>query len=202
MSNAESTTADEQGENTPEQKLTPARSGWDVLTVAVALVALITITIYTARHYGDNATNAATILGIVVPAFATIGAAAFGITVAYNAGQAKGEATGQAAGVAEKAKAVTTARKQAADQLAPALESARSALGRVSGLLSEHSFSPPGQRTMILGIAPIDETVATRAGTIDLQPAPLELDPQPIEEAKQELDRLHGLIESFRVDFE
>jgi len=66
----------------------------DVALIALVLAAVITITIFVVVHFADNATNAATILGIVIPGLATVGAAIFGVRAAYNAGQAKGEATG------------------------------------------------------------------------------------------------------------
>jgi hypothetical protein len=187
-----------------ESETTPAptgrRSGWDVLIIAVALTALIVLTIYTARHYGGNATNAATILGIVVPAFATIGAAAFGITVAYSAGQAKGEATGQAKTAAEKEQAVATVRKETAEKLAPALASARDALREISGQLNRHAYSPPGETEMILGVRPRGEGI--ERGTIELEPQPVPLDPQPLREAQRSLDELGGFVAGLNPDFE
>jgi hypothetical protein len=182
-------TSDREASHT-EPTLTAPRSLWDLLIVLAALIGLIVLTGLTMRHYAGNATNAATILGIVVPAFATIGAAAFGITVAYSAGQAKGQAAGQA----DKAKAVEAARGEVAEQLTPRIESVRSALRQVRTVLDVNSFSPPGQETMFLGVRPTQ--ASDRPAAIRVEPEPLEFDPAPLEQARQELDRLHGVVES------
>jgi hypothetical protein len=54
------------------------------------------------------------VLGVVIPAFATIGAALFGITVGYSAGESKGTAAGEAKGKDDARAEGEAAKEQAA----------------------------------------------------------------------------------------
>lgn len=179
---------------------TRAHSLWDVLTVAVALTALIVLTVFLVRHYGGDATNAATILGIVVPAFATIGAAAFWISVAYSAGQAKGEAAGQTQATQATGKAVADARNEIAEKLIPSLQGAQAAIGRLHGLVEQHAYSPPGERTMILGLRRMAAAadIPSEGAAVRLESQPVELDPEFFDEARRQLDQLQGVVEGLR----
>jgi hypothetical protein len=70
-------------------------TGWQkllMLTVVVGALAAATMFIV---NESPEASDAATILGIVVPVFATIGAAVFGIQVAYERGEKKAETQAQ-----------------------------------------------------------------------------------------------------------
>jgi uncharacterized membrane protein len=160
----------------------PIRSGIDVLLIIVILGALVAITIFVVNHYKGQSTDAATILGIVVPAFATIGAAAFGITVAYNAGAAKGEAKGDS----KAQTAATEAKSATATSLLAYVEPALSAVSRVRNELETVSHSRPGENLLRFDI----ETNLVERG------ASTALNPQPLHEAEAQLERLRGAIES------
>jgi hypothetical protein len=85
----------------------------------------VLLTIVVVRHY-PKSTDAATILGIVVPVFATVGAAVFGVTAAYQVGTGKGAETGKKAAakdLAPKVKAAQTAVHHLAEQVRRAGES-------------------------------------------------------------------------------
>lgn len=56
-----------------------------------------------------SASDAAAVLGVIVPAFASMGAAVFGIQVAYAKGTAAGEASGHERGKKEVARRVLDA---------------------------------------------------------------------------------------------
>ncbi len=73
------------------------RNLYDLLTVVAALAFLLAITVFLVRHYGGDASQAGSILGILVPAVGAI----FGVTIAYQTGAAKGKATGRQAGRTE-----------------------------------------------------------------------------------------------------
>src|SRR4051794_39009962 len=81
------------GESSPPSP-TVGRNLYDLLTVLVALSFLLAVTVFLARHYGRDAAKAGTILGILVPAVGAV----FGVTIAYQAGTAKGHAKGEQAG--------------------------------------------------------------------------------------------------------
>lgn len=168
---------------------------WDVLLIVAALSALIILTLYTARHYAGDATKAATVLGIVVPAFATIGAAAFGVTVAYSAGQAQGQARGQA----DKDAAVMTAKADAAELLSDPLDAAERRFGEISRLVQERAYSPPGSRALLLGVrAPTKRFDLGEEATVELQPEPLEVEASDLDEIRESLARMRGVANALR----
>lgn len=171
-------------ETEPDAPKSPVRSGIDVLLVVVILGALVAITVFVVAHYKGQSTDAATILGIVVPAFATIGAAAFGITVAYSAGTAKGEAKGET----KAQDAATHAASSTASRLATYVEPALAAVREVRNTLETESTSLPGEH--LLRFAP--ESQGYRGETV--------LDPQTLHEAEAQLERLRGAIEALTDD--
>jgi hypothetical protein len=157
----------------------PVRSGLDVLLVVVILGALVALTVFVVTHYKGQSTDAATILGIVVPAFATIGAAAFGITVAYSAGAAKGEAKGEAKAQEAANQAASSTAWRLGSYVAPALEAVRD----IRRTLETTATSLPGERT--LRFRPDEQDPHGGAA----------VDPQPLHEAEAQLERLRGAIE-------
>jgi hypothetical protein len=163
----------------PDPPKSSVRSGMDVLLVVVILGALVALTVFVVAHYKGHSTDAATILGIVVPAFATIGAAAFGITVAYSAGAAKGEAKGETKAQEAANQAASSTAWRLGSYVTPALEAVRD----IRSTLETTATSLPGERTLRFG----PEEQDSRGGTA--------LDPQPLHEAEAQLERLQGAIE-------
>ena len=144
------------------------------------------------RRTGIVSTNAATILGIVVPAFATIGAAAFGITVAYGAGKTEGEARGAAG----KDAAVKQAQTDVANRISGPLQEARETVANLVSTIEQHASSPAGERAIVLGPEPGAEP---RAGAApEAQAEPLVLDPEPLHDARTQLERLQGAVDTLR----
>lgn len=76
-----------------------------VAALAVVIVGLLVALLLVLQNT-DDANEAANILGVVIPAFATIGAAIFGITVAYKVGNATGESKGKEDGKEEVKKTI------------------------------------------------------------------------------------------------
>lgn len=145
---------------------------WHAVIGTLVLATILIVTIFVVQHY-SAATDAGTILGIVIPALATIGAAVFGITVAYNAGTARGAAAGKA-----------VAKAEVADQLEPTLAAARQAVNEVAEKIETAGTTSEGDRTV---------TVAGSGAT------PLEIDGGTIDAAKENLAHLEGLVTGMRV---
>jgi len=114
-----------------------------------------------------EASDAASILGIVIPAVVSLGAAAFGVAVAYNAvgGKAEAEAEKVTAQVeqknAEQSKRQTVAAaKDKAGQAMEHIDSLEKAVQRIVEPVEKASTSPHGVKDLLLapsepGQAPI-----------------------------------------------
>ncbi|HVL97083.1 MAG TPA: hypothetical protein VM266_14590, partial [Solirubrobacteraceae bacterium] len=86
---------------------TPSLGPWHAATILILALALVAITALVLGNVENQADSATGVLGVIVPVFASVGAAVFGVSVAYNAGKASGEESGTAKGAAageEKAK--------------------------------------------------------------------------------------------------
>lgn len=73
---------------------------WHVVALALVLAALVGIVAIVAGRWTD-AQDAAAVLGVIVPVFASIGAAVFGIQVAYERGKSAGTTEGKDEGQKE-----------------------------------------------------------------------------------------------------
>jgi hypothetical protein len=169
---------------TPEADTNPVPSlnKWSVVTIALTLLTLTAFSAYVVHHYHRNATNAATIIGIVAPAFATIGAAAFGVKVAYSTGKKQGTVTGKQTGAAE-----------AARKLAPLVANARNHLDAHAAQINTQSASIPGSNeltfdpSILQGLKETDSFAA---------PSSPNLDPGALNEASISLAQLDAVIDS------
>lgn len=142
----------------------------DVLVFLLAAV-LLGVVVYTIFHYKQNATDAAAVLGIVLPTFAILAAAVLGLRETYLAGHAKGHAEG-----------LRAAEKQWADEILLRIDRASNALRQVTELLRERS-SRPETSAMTLGPhsaeldelldevrTPLDELRGLAAGRRSIEP--------------------------------
>lgn len=111
-----------------------------MVAITVVAAAVVAITVFTVQHYGA-ATDAASVLGIVVPVFATVGAAAFGVQVAYQAGSTTG---------GNKAAQITKANM--AGVLAPQIQDIQTALEPLLRTIEREGTSSQG--SSLLQIAP------------------------------------------------
>jgi hypothetical protein len=119
------------------------RSVWDLLIITVVLSFVAGIVVFTVDHY-PQVQDVGTVLGIVLPGVVSLGAAVFGITVAYNAGSTRGETRGAAG----KQQAIAETRKSVANQLAPRLEKVEQTLGpNILDRLETDFVSPSGTRS-------------------------------------------------------
>jgi hypothetical protein len=117
----------------PDASTRSKSNGWSFLTIAAVASAVGFITAFVVQHY-TAAADAASILGIVIPVFATVGAAVFGVTAAYQAGATTGSA---GAGPA--------AEQQLKDDLAPNVKAALDAVGTIVSAIQTQGDSPPGE---------------------------------------------------------
>ncbi len=85
---------------------TPAITGLHLLGLLIIVGGIVLVLLIVMPKFDATKETASGVLGIVIPAFATIGAALFGITVGYTGGSATGKAKGKAEGRKEVAKQV------------------------------------------------------------------------------------------------
>jgi hypothetical protein len=78
-------------------KTQSALTPWHVLATGVVVVGLVVL-VWVVLAQTGSAQEATTVLAVIVPAFASIGAAVFGVQVAYSRGKETGEKEGDAAG--------------------------------------------------------------------------------------------------------
>lgn len=144
---------------------------WSFLSVSVVVLALVGIVTVIVRQF-TSAADASSVLAVVIPAFATIGAAVFGVSVGYSAGQTKGESAGVAKGE-EKMKS----------DLREPVERVKARAEEIRRVLMTSLGSAPGERTLRMPSA----SAATGAltGADEGRPFSLDLDV---------LDDLHAAV--------
>jgi hypothetical protein len=168
-----------------------ARTAVDAVIILIAVTALVGITVFTVREYDADPTKAATILGIVVPAFATIGAAAFGITVAYNAGQQQGEARGRQRGTQEAEQAVAGRQAELQRVLVEEVRGAQATFDELASTLETGGASPPGERALVFGPRELDDD---SGGTPTVR-----IDAEQLDRVRERLDRLEGFARAWAI---
>jgi len=136
-------------DTTTNQPAAPSRSTlnvWGVLAILIVMAALTTIVWKVVDSYTGS--DAVAVLGIIIPMFATIGAAVFGIPIAYQRGTSEGKAQ-EAANTAPK---VDAARKlgneEKTRQVRPLVESLSSGLDQLEERVRTGTVSPQGARGM------------------------------------------------------
>jgi hypothetical protein len=126
--------------------------------LAVLILGILVVLLIVMPEFNDERDTATGVLGVVIPAFATIGAALFGITVGYNAGQSSGKETGKAEGKAEgeagKDEAAAVARgegrKEVAEQVAEHLQRGTGPMTKVVESLTTALHSPAGEDVFVV----------------------------------------------------
>jgi hypothetical protein len=126
--------------------------------LAVLILGILVVLLIVMPEFNEDRDTATGVLGVVIPAFATIGAALFGITVGYNAGQSSGKETGKAEGKAEgearkdeaAAVARTQGRKEVAEELAERLERGKGSVTKVVQSLTTALPSPAGEDAFVV----------------------------------------------------
>jgi hypothetical protein len=146
---------------------------WTAAIVVVLMGGLVGILAIVAHAYG-KAEEAGAILGVVVPAVVSFGAAAFGAAVAYKAaggkadaeaGKADAEAKQQSA--EEEAQKVQAASRGTAVDAMSQLRTVEEALKHIVEPVTEASSTPVGERDLLLQPAGRTEPVKVRKDDID-----------------------------------
>lgn len=107
------------------------RNRWDFLTVLVVVPALVVLTIFLAVYFKNTPSTTATILGIVVPAFAAI----FGASLGNAAGKVSGRREG---------------RQQVKAKMLPRLADIQGQAGDLVRNVRMHAENPTGSRDWLL----------------------------------------------------
>jgi hypothetical protein len=146
-------------EDTPAT--TPTVGPWHVVALGILMGALLIALALVIPKFNSDRDTVTGVLGVVIPAFATIGAAIFGVTVGYTAGKAQGESAGKAQGEVEKKAAVNDALSDLHSNVADAHE----AMDAVLKNLTTNLESPKGQNAFVApgGDAVIDTPQIARA---------------------------------------
>jgi hypothetical protein len=155
--------------------------------LAVLILGILVVLLIVMPEFNDDRDTVTGVLGVVIPAFATIGAALFGITVGYNAGQSSGKETGKAEGKAEgeagkdeaAAVARTEGRKEVAEEVAERLQRGKGSITKVVESLTTALPSPVGE----------DVFVVDTGSTAD---APLRLEVKDLAAAPESFDAALG----------
>lgn len=127
-------------------KSRPSVGGAQLAALCIVVVGLVAVTALALHRFNPDRDTATGILGVVVPVFATIGAALFGVTVAYSAGRT----TGEAAGADAKRSAVVQGRRDLAQDVLDRLHPAGESIGRILDPLKTLLPSPEGERAHVL----------------------------------------------------
>lgn len=110
----------------------PSLTVWHVFATAVVVAGLLAALWLVLPRF-TTATDIATVLGVVIPGFVTIGAAVFGVTVAYQTGNTNGKTKGAKEGAASKAAELRPAVDQLAADLNPLLNTIRTGTSSPAG---------------------------------------------------------------------
>jgi hypothetical protein len=102
---------------------------WDFLIVAIVVLSLVALTIFLAAFFRKTPSTTATILGIVVPAFAAV----FGASLGNAAGKATGRQQGQQQG-----------RQQVKATLLPKVTDIQGRAGGLVETVRTHADNPAG----------------------------------------------------------
>jgi hypothetical protein len=117
-------------------KPTTAANVWTLLAITVVMIALVVIVTSVVNKAGElSAESVVSIIAAVVPVFASIGAAVFGVSVAYQKGTEKG-----------KTEAAEDEKLRASQKVSPLAESGQ----RFMAQILEKGSSPSGTRDVTL----------------------------------------------------
>lgn len=132
------------GKRTDSPK-TPTVGPYHVMAVAIISLAVVAVTLVVLGEVENEADSATGVLGVIVPVFATVGAAVFGVTAAYNVGKTSGEDKGAAQGAAA---GEARAKRDIAATLLKDLRAADAELETLRRTLRTAGASEPQQDTV------------------------------------------------------
>ncbi len=154
------------GVNAGDATMVPKVGSWQFASVVVVIGGLVAIVALALAKYDSDKDTVTGVLGVVVPAFASIGAAAFGVTVAYHAGKSSGEVTGKAKGEEGKVQAVHDAKKTLASEVLTHLRNAQAPVEQLVSSVAHAGSSAAGEESFTLAseAGPVEVTTDTLHG--------------------------------------
>ncbi len=118
---------------------------WQFMSLLAVLVVLVIVLVAAFIAKGNNDTVTG-IVGAVLPSFVSLGAAVFGVKLAYDAGKSTGEESGKTKGEANKDEAVKDGQDKAARAIAKRLKApGHDDVGQLVSHLRREGHSPAGQ---------------------------------------------------------
>ena len=125
---------------------------FDVLIALIVLAALVLVFFIALNTYRSNITNASAVLGAIVPAISTVGAAAFGVAAGVRAGTQAGTAQAAAADQrADQHQQIAQRQQQAMASIAPTVSTLAQKVTEISNAVHEAAASTPGDRMLSIG---------------------------------------------------
>jgi hypothetical protein len=145
-----------------------AATMWTFLSVLVALLALIGLVVYAGENY-KTVQDATTLLGVVVPAVVSVGAAAAGIRIAYDRGQNTGEKQKEAELKSKLQPLAEEAQGKTSEALEPVVQTLGSPQGTEDLVLAPGESLPAGQELRVPGesITEAKEALAELRGAVN-----------------------------------
>lgn len=129
----------------------PSIGPWHIFGLFIIVAGIVILVLVVMPKFNQERDTVTGILGIAIPAFATIGGALFGVTIAYSEGKKTGAVTGQAQGEANKDQAAKEAEKRVAHELRERLVPAKLSVQNIIGPISTALPSGAGEKVFVLG---------------------------------------------------
>jgi type II secretory pathway pseudopilin PulG len=128
------------------------RGRWDALVVFLILGSLALVFYIAVTTYRASTTDTAAVLGTVIPAIGTVGAAAFGVATGVRAGQQAGaQQADEARRRADEQQEAARRQQQALLRLVPTSTKLAEQIAALTQVLYKASESPSGKGTMTIG---------------------------------------------------
>jgi type IV secretory pathway TrbL component len=152
-----------------------ARDRWDALVVLLILATLALVFYIAVTTYRASTTDAAAVLGTVIPAIGTVGAAAFGVATGVRAGQQTGaQQANDALRRAAEQEQVARRQQQAMARLVPISNELAKQISAITQTLYKASQSPPGKGTLIIAPPSPAQMTADDRGVQHIDPVMLD----------------------------
>lgn len=114
---------------------------WHILGLFLIIAGIVLLVLILKPKWNNDTDTVTGVLAVIIPAFATVGAAIFGATVAYSAGKSTGENAGKAQGEANKDQAVREGKQELADAALKPLRRAHESVNNIVEPLAQMASS-------------------------------------------------------------
>lgn len=128
---------------------TPSVGPWHILGLFLIIAGIVLLVLILKSKWNNDTDTVTGVLAVIIPAFATVGAAIFGATVAYSAGKSTGESAGKREGEANKGQAVKEGKQQLANTVLKPLRKANESVNNIVPPLARLP-SPAGEEHFLI----------------------------------------------------